>query len=305
MLAYLVRRVLWGLPVLILISLITFLLMHAVPGGPFDREKKLPPQVLENLNRKYHLDEPLWKQYLRYMWGVLRFDFGPTYSSTTRTVNDIFREQFPVSAHLGLMAVALAVGVGIPLGVIAALKQNSIADYTSMVFAVLGVSIPSLALGPFLMWLFAIKLKVLPAATWQGPIYWILPTFTLGTHYIAYIARLTRASMLEVWREDYIRTARAKGLGEGLIVLRHALRNGLIPVVTVLGPIFAAVVTGTLIVEQIFGIPGLGKFYVQSIGNRDYPVIMGTTLLYGFVIVVANILVDISYAYLDPRIRLK
>lgn len=305
MLAYLVRRVLWGIPVLILISLITFLLMHAVPGGPFDREKKLPPQILENLSRKYHLDEPLWKQYLRYMWGVLRFDFGPTYSSTTRTVNDIFREQFPVSAHLGLMAMALAVGVGIPLGVIAALKQNTIADYTSMVFAVLGVSIPSLALGPFLMWLFAIKLKVLPAATWQGPIYWILPTVTLGTHYIAYIARLTRASMLEVWREDYIRTARAKGLGEGLIVLRHALRNGLIPVVTVLGPIFAAVVTGTLVVEQIFGIPGLGKFYVQSIGNRDYPVIMGTTLLYGFIIVVANILVDISYAYLDPRIRLK
>ncbi|MBI2908047.1 MAG: ABC transporter permease [Chloroflexi bacterium] len=304
MLRYTLRRTLWAIPVLFVISLITFLLMHSIPGGPFDRQKRLPPEIMANLAQKYHLDDPLWKQYVDYMSGVLfRFDFGPSYSSTSRTVNDIFRDHLPISAQLGALALAITVAFGVPLGVIAALRHNSWADYSSMLLAVTFVSVPSLALGPFLIWLFALQLRVLPPATWRGPEYIVLPALTLAAAHVALIARLTRASMLQIVGEDYIRTARAKGLAETLVMTRHALRNALIPVTTVLGPLFAGLVTGTLVVETIFAIPGIGKYFVTSISDRDYPVVMGTVLLYAIAIILANLAVDVAYVLLDPRIR--
>jgi ABC-type dipeptide/oligopeptide/nickel transport system permease component len=301
---YIIGRILWAIPVLIAISIITFALMHAVPGGPFDREKQLPPRILDNVNAKYNLDDPYWKQYTDYMWGLVsRFDLGPSFRSTTLTVNDIIRDRFPVSAQLGGMALAVALTVGVPLGVVSALRHNTVVDYSSMFVAVLGVSIPSLALGPFLMWLFGLKLDVLPIATWGGPSHWVLPTLTLAAASTALIARLTRASLLQVINEDYIRTARAKGLAEYRVVVGHALKNALIPVLTISGPLFANLVTGTLIVEKIFAVPGMGRTFVDSVASRDYPVIMGTVLLFAVVIIVANLVVDVAYAFVDPRIK--
>lgn len=349
MIRFILQRILWTAVVLLFLSLITFGLMHSVPGGPFDREKTLPPETIKILNEKYKLDDPLWKQYLNYLYDVLIprindkpatslidsyliniklwdktyfrwMNFGPSYRSRSRTVNDIIREQLPVSFQLGIMALTMAVCIGMPLGVLAALKQNTIWDYLGMSVAIFGVSVPVIAMGPVLVWIFGVALKWLPPSGWGskppyllffiprdlGWDYWrftILPVVALGLSSSAIIARLTRASLLQVIREDYIRTARAKGLTERVVVSRHALRNALIPVVTVLGPMFAAIVTGTFVAEQIFGIPGLGKYFITSITNRDYPVIMGTTLLYGMLLLLSNLLVDISYAWLDPRIR--
>ncbi len=303
MFAYIIRRIFWSVIILLILSLITFTLMHIIPGGPFDREKKLPSEIIANLEAYYHLDEPFWKQYLNYLGGIIHFDLGPSFSSRSRTVNDIIRQQAPISAQLGLFAFFIAVALGIPLGILGALKQNTAIDYTCMWLAILGVSIPNIALGPFLMWIFGLKLGWLPIARWGGISHMILPALTLGTAYSAIIARLTRASMLQVIREDYIRTARAKGLSERIVMLHHALKNALIPVTTVLGPIFAIIITGSMIVEQIFAIPGIGKYFVTSVTNRDYPVIMGITLFFGAIIVIANLVVDITYGFLDPRIR--
>lgn len=310
---YIVRRLLLIFPVLLFISLVTFGLMHAVPGGPFDREKPLPEEIIANLNKHYGLDQPLWKQYTDYMGftrkptgeyaGVLQGKLGPTYDSRSRTVNDIIRDHLPVSATLGLAALLIAVGLGIPLGVIAALKQNSWWDYLSMGIAIFGVSVPNVVLGPLLILIFALGLGWLPVAGWGRPAKLIMPALALGLSSSAIIARMTRASMLQVIREDYIRTARAKGLGERAVMVRHALKNAFIPVATILGPMFAVLLTGTFVVERIFAIPGLGRHFIVSIGNRNHPVIMGTTLLYALFIVVANLLVDITYAYLDPRIE--
>jgi oligopeptide transport system permease protein len=336
------------IPVVFVISLVTFGLMHAVPGGPFDREKPLPKEIIQNLEEYYGLDKPLWQQYTDYMGGLVSFgfataegdqparlegnyllevrippnpketqfafgltDMGPTYASRARTVNDIIREQFPISAQLGVVALFIALAIGIPLGIISALKQNTWLDYTSMFFAVLGVSVPNMVMGPLLVYILAVQLHLFPSARWihitDNPGEWfmhmILPAFTLGSGASAIIARLTRASMLQVVREDYIRTARSKGLSERAVMVKHALKNAFIPVATILGPMFAAVITGSLIVEQIFAIPGLGRYYITSIGNRDYPVIMGVTLLYAILVILANLLVDITYAWLDPRIR--
>jgi ABC-type dipeptide/oligopeptide/nickel transport system permease component len=349
MIRFIAQRILWTFVVLLFLSVITFGLMHAVPGGPFDREKTLPPETIKVLNEKYHLDDPLWKQYVDYLydvliprvndeppisltdsyliniplWGDTEFhwmNFGPSYRSRSRTVNDIIREQLPISFQLGVLSIVMSMLIGMPLGVIAALKQNTVWDYLGMSVAIFGVSVPVIAMGPVLVWIFGVALKWLPPAGWGskppyllffvprqlGWDYWrytILPVFALGVSNAAIIARLTRASLLQVIREDYIRTARSKGLAERIVVTRHALRNALIPVITVLGPMFAAIVTGTFVAEQIFGIPGLGKYFITSITNRDYPVIMGTTLLYGMMLLLANLMVDISYAWLDPRIR--
>lgn len=346
---YIARRLIYLLVVLLVVSVITFGLMHAVPGGPFDREKALPPEIIANLNKVYHLDEPLPMQYARYLYDVfiphftfkpptpdltddflinikvgplwIRWmNFGPSYASRSRTVNDIFRQQLPVSAQLGTMALLVALSIGMPLGIIAALKQNTIFDYFSMSLAIFGVSVPVIVLGPLMIWIFGVTLKWLPPTGWGAkPPYllgflpsnlgWdffkhaIMPSVALGLGSSAVIARLTRASLLQTIREDYIRTARAKGLPERLVINRHALKNSLIPVVTVLGPMFAALVTGTFVTELVFGIPGMGKYFVTSITNRDYPVIMGTILLYAVFLVIANLVVDIIYAYLDPRIR--
>lgn len=349
MIRYIIRRFLWMLVVLFFLSLITFGLMHSVPGGPFDKEKALPPEIMKNLNERYRLDDPLWKQYAFYLYDVLIprvtnkpmtsltesylfnlklwddyyfrwMNFGPSFSSRSRTVNDIIRDQLPVSFQLGVLAILMAICIGMPLGVIAALKQNTIWDYLGMSVAIFGVSVPVIAMGPILVWIFGVALKWLPPTGWGAkPPYFLLfiprdlswnfwrhaimPVVALGLVNSAIIARLTRGSLLQVIREDYIRTARAKGLTERIVVVRHALRNALIPVVTVLGPMFAAIVTGTFVAEQIFGIPGLGKYFITSITNRDYPVIMGTTLLYGIFLLLANLFVDITYAWLDPRIR--
>jgi ABC-type dipeptide/oligopeptide/nickel transport system permease component len=304
MLRYVIRRVLWLIPVLFFISVITFSLAHAVPGGPFDREHALPPEVVANLTKYYGLDQPVWKQYVKYMSDVvLRFDFGPTYRSRGRRVNEIFADHLPVSAQLGLAGLLLSLFIGVPLGIISALKQNTVWDYAAMALAIIGISVPSIVLGPLLIIVFALGLRWLPVAGWGTPAHMILPTVALGLSQSAIIARLTRASMLQVVREDYIRTARAKGLAERAVMVRHALKNAFIPVATILGPLFAFLVTGTFIVEQVFAIPGLGKYFITSITNRDYPVVMGTILLYAIILVLANLAVDITYAFLDPRIR--
>ncbi len=346
---YVVRRFLYMLLIVLVVSLITFLLMHAVPGGPFTREKPLPAETIKILNERYHLDDPLWKQYADYLYNTMIphitttppttsflddflisfkvgpvwfrwMNFGPSYISRSRTVNDIFRDNLPISAQLGTMATLVALIVGMPLGILAALKQNSLYDYAGMAVAIFGVSVPVIVLGPILVWLFGITLKWLPPTGWgaQPPYflgflpttfgwayfrYAMMPAVALGLGSSAIIARLTRASLLQTVREDYIRTARAKGLPERTVITRHALKNSLIPVVTILGPLFAALVTGTFVTELIFGIPGMGKYFVTSITNRDYPVIMGTILLYAVFLVIANLLVDLTYAYLDPRIR--
>lgn len=300
---YIIRRILWAIPVLLVISLITFSLGHIIPGGPFDREKSLPKEIIANLEAYYGLDDPLWKQYTDYLWNALHGDLGPSYSSRSRTVNDIIKENFPVSAQLGVLALIIAMVIGIPLGMVSALKQNSYIDYFCMFFALLGVSVPAMTLGPVLVWFFALKLNILPVARWGSWQQAILPAFTLGIGSAALLARLTRASMLQVIREDYIRTARAKGVSETNVTVHHALKNALIPVVTVLGPLFAYLVTGSLIVEQIFAIPGCGKYFVTSVSNRDYPVMLGIMLLYAFLIIIANLIVDLTYAWIDPRIK--
>ncbi|MFH1085814.1 MAG: ABC transporter permease [Chloroflexota bacterium] len=310
---YVTRRLLWMFPVMLFISVFTFSLMHAVPGGPFDRERRLPAEIIANLNKHYGLDQPLWKQYTDYMGltrkpagefsGVLQGKFGPSFSSRSRTVNDIFRSHLPVSAQLGGTALLIGLLLGVPLGVVAALKQNSAWDYVSMGVAIFGVSVPAIVLGPLMILVFALTLGLFPVAGWGRLDQLIMPATALGLSESAIIARLTRASMLQVIREDYIRTARAKGLSERVVIVRHALKNAFIPVATILGPMFAAVLTGTLVVEQIFAIPGLGKYFITSIGNRDYPVVMGTTLLYAFFLVIANLMVDLTYVFLDPRIK--
>lgn len=318
---YIIRRLLWGIPVLLMVALITFVLVRNIPGGPFDfaGDRSLPETVRRNLEAKYHLDDPLWKQFVDYIADLLRGDLGPSFRYRSQTVNDIIGQSLPVSAQLGFLALMLGIAIGIPAGIIAALKQNTFWDYSATTVAILGVSISNIVLGPLLIWIFAVNLGWFPAARWgaQPPFFlgflppmtsdfWshaVLPVFALGTALSATIARLARASLLQVMREDFIRTARSKGLRERAVVVRHALKNSMIPVVTILGPMFAAVLTGTFVVEQIFGIPGMGRHFVQSVGNRDYPVVLGTTLVYGIAIVIANLTVDIAYAWLDPRIR--
>lgn len=302
----LIRRTLALIPVLFVISVITFLLMHSVPGSPFATEDKpLPPQIKANLEAFYGLDEPLVTQYLSYMGNALRGDLGPSYLQRNRSVNDIIRQQLPASATLGVLALGVAILLGVPIGILSAVKQNTWLDYLGMFIAVAGVSVPAMTLGPLLIWGIALELDWLPVARWGTWQHAILPSLTLGLGSAAILARLTRASMLQVIHQDYIRTARSKGLGERTVINKHALRNALIPVVTVLGPLFAALVTGSMVVEQIFAIPGLGRYFVDSVAARDYPVIMGTTLLYAVVLVVSNLLVDISYTLIDPRIRLE
>ena len=305
MIQYIIRRILQFIPVLLAVTIFTFTLVRIIPGGPFDRigDKTLPPEIRANLEAKYHMDEPIWQQYLRYLWNLLQFDLGPSLKFRTQTVNDIIGRSLPVSAQLGVMSIALAVVMGIPMGILAALYRNTPIDYGATFTAIFLRSVPNIVLGPVMILVFALKLGWLPVARWQSPAHWVLPTVTLGTAYAAGIARLTRGSLLEVMGEDYIRTARAKGLREMIVVGRHALKNALIPVVTYLGPVLAAVVTGTFVVETIFGIPGLGRHFVESVGNRDYPLVMGTALVYALLLVSANLLVDITYAWLDPRIR--
>lgn len=304
MLRYTVSRFLSMLLVLFIITTATFLLMHAIPGGPFTAEKNLPEAVLKNLNERYHLNDPLWKQYADYLANVVRGDLGPSFKYEARTVNDIIAESFPVSAELGLISVLIAVLTGIPMGIVAALRQNRWPDYLCMFFATIGISVPGFILATLFIYVFALQLELFPAAMWGGPEYVVLPAVALAAFPTAFIARLTRSSMLEVLSQDFIRTARAKGLGPLAVIWRHALKNALIPVVTYLGPLIAAILTGSFVIESIFAIPGLGRHFVTSIYNRDYTVILGITIFYSTLLVFLNFLVDLAYAWLDPRIKL-
>ncbi len=305
MAAFIVRRLINMMVALFVLATLIFFMTRALPGGPFDREKPLPPEIVKNLEAHYGLDQSLGRQYLDFLWGAVRGDFGPSYSSRNDSVMALIARHLPVSAELGVWSLLFAVALGIPLGVVAAYYHNSPLDMAATFFAVAGRSIPPLTLAPLLILVFGLQLRWLPIARFDTPAHRVLPTLALGLGMASLIARLARSSMLQVIREDYIRTARAKGLGEWSVVFVHALRNALIPVVTLLGPLLAAVVTGTFIVEMFFAVPGLGRYYITSIGNRDYPVIMGTSLLFGAMIMVMNLAVDLIYSWVDPRIRLE
>ena len=318
---YIIRRILFAIPVIIAISLATFLLIQALPGGPFDSvgTKAMPEQMKALMERRYGLDKPLYEQYFLYMGNLLSGDLGPMLRFRTQSVNDIVAQSLPVSMQLGFLAVGLAFLIGIPAGIIAALKHNTMIDHTATFTAVLWVSIPNLVLGPILILVFGVYLGWFPIAFWGAdppfilgifpkptPDFWlhaVMPTFALGTGYSAIVARLTRAGLLEVLGEDYIRTARAKGLRERVVILVHALKNSLIPVATILGPLLAGVLTGTFVIEQIFALNGLGRWFVNSVSQREYFLLTSITLLYGVFLIIGNLFVDIIYAWLDPRIR--
>jgi oligopeptide transport system permease protein len=300
---YLIRRLLWIIPVLFAVSIITFTLMHAVPGGPWAREKALPANVIEALNAKYGLDDPIPLQYIHWVGNLLQGNLGPSYKFVDRSVNDIVGGGLMVTIQLGLMAFALSVIVGIPLGIFAALGHNRWPDYLSTGISIIGIALPSFVLAIMLILFFGVTLHVLPTKGWKGPDTWILPTIALAGFPIAVIARYTRASMLEVTRKDYIRTAQSKGVADGNVVTRHMIRNALIPVVTILGPTLAFLVTGSFIIETIFAIPGVGRYYITSISQHDYGVLMAMTILYAFAVAFLNLVVDVAYAYIDPRIR--
>ncbi len=283
---------------------VTFAIMHAIPGGPFTREKALPPAILANVEERYHLSDPIWKQYADYFKNLFRGDLGPSYTQQGRTVNDIIREGFPVTATLGLLAVVLALFVGVPAGIVSALRQYKWQDYLAMVFATIGVSVPSFIMAALLMYILAFHLRWLPPAMWGTPQQAIMPAIALAGFPAAFFARLVRSSMLDVMGQDYIRTARSKGLSERVVIYRHAIKNALIPAVTYFGPLLAGILTGSFVVETIFAIPGIGRSLVQGIYNRDYTVILGMTVFYSAFLVVMNLAVDLVYVLLDPRIKL-
>ncbi|HWR38718.1 MAG TPA: ABC transporter permease [Patescibacteria group bacterium] len=304
MFQYTINRFVSMFIVLLVIITATFILMHSIPGGPFTAEKNLPEAVMKNINERYHLNDPLWKQYVDYLGNIATGDLGPSFKYENRTVNDIISESFPVSVQLGALTVLLAVVLGIPAGIISALYQYKLPDYFTMFFATIGISVPNFILATFFIYVFALKLELLPAAMWGGIEYMILPACALAGLPTAFIARLMRSSMLEVLGQDYIRTARAKGLSSFLIIYRHAIKNALIPVVTYLGPLIAGIFTGSFVIETIFAVPGLGRHFVTSIYNRDYTVILGITVFYSALLVFLNFLVDMAYVFLDPRIKL-
>lgn len=306
--SYVIRRILLLIPTLLAIYTVTFFLIHATPGSPWSSgDKPVHPVVLERLNAAYGLDDPLWKQYFSYLWGVLHGDFGPSFGSQTRSVSEIIADTFPISFALGLVAMTIAVVIGVSLGVIGSLKHNSFADYVTSFIAIIGISTPSYVLVSLLVLIFASQLGWLPTGGWEGifSVNIIIPAFALSLYPAAVLARYTRSTMLDVLNADYVRTARAKGLSQRSVVVRHALRNAFIPVLTVSGIILADVITGSFFVESIYSVPGLGRYFVSSITERDYPVILGTVLLFGFVVSVMNLIVDLLYPLLDPRMSAK
>jgi oligopeptide transport system permease protein len=304
---YAIYRLVWLVPTLLAMALVTFLVMHATPGSPLDPVAEganpLSPEAQKNLAAAYGLDKPLWEQFVIFVGRAVRGDFGQSFIYKTRSVAEILAETFPTSLLLGSMALALAVAGGVSLGILAAVYQNRSWDYLSVLLATLGVSVPNFVLAVFLIVLFSLLIPIFPTGGWGSPRDWVLPTVTLALGPLGIIARFTRSSMIEVIRSDYVRTARAKGLAEQPVVLRHVLRNALIPVVTLLGPMFAAVGTGSFFVESIFRVPGMGRFFVLSMTGRDYPMIMAVVLLYGAFLAVMNLAVDLVYGTIDPRIR--
>lgn len=300
---FLLTRLFHALAVLWVVVTLTFVLMRITPGGPFDRERRLPPEVLANIAAKYHLDEPWLKQYSRYLTGILKGDLGPSYKYLERNVSDIVFDTFPISALLGILALAFALMVSFPIGLCAAYYHNSWIDRWCMFLATLGTSLPHFILGALLIWFFSIQLGWLQAGRWENITSAVLPTITLGGAPAAYLSYLLRSTLLETLGEDFIRTARAKGLKEITVLFKHALNNSLIPTLTVLGPLSAALITGSFVVEYIFAIPGMGRFFITAVTDRDYPLIMGVTLVYTVLLVCANLLVDLCYSIVDPRIK--
>lgn len=318
---YIIRRILLSIPVLIAISLATFLMIQALPGGPFDTvgTKAMPEQMRQLLERRYGLDRPLYEQYFLYVGNLIQGDLGPMLRFRGQDVNDIVAQSLPVSMQLGILAIGLGFVIGIPAGIIAALKHNTMIDHAATFVAVLGVSIPNLVLGPLLILIFGVYLDWFPIAFWGADppfilgifprptadfwLHAVMPVFALGTGISAQVARLTRAGLLEVLTEDYVRTARAKGLRERMVIIVHALKNSLIPVATILGPLLAALLTGTFVIEQIFALNGLGRYFVNSVNQREYFLLTSITLVYGLFLIAGNLFVDIMYAWLDPRIR--
>lgn len=301
---YYVKRIVSAFIIILLISSLTFMMMHSIPGGPFTREKPVPPEILAALNEKYNLDAPFYEQYFDYMKGLATFDLGPSFSKKGTSVNDLLVSGFPVSARLGLLASLVIVSLGLPLGIISALKQNKPIDYFVMFLATLGVTLPSFVVATLIIYFFAGKLGWIPTfgvTSWKG---YIGPVIALSGYSLSFVSRLTRSSMLEVLRQDYIRTARANGLKTWKVIGKHAVKNALIPVVTYLGPMIAAILTGSFVIEKIFAVPGMGRHFVESVTNRDYTTIMGMTIFYAVFYIVMVLLVDIAYGLIDPRIRL-
>ena len=304
MLRFALGRLLQAIPVLLVVITMTFLLVHSAPGGPFSADKAVPEEVLEALEAQYNLNQPLWQQYVNYLGDVLQGDMGPSFKYPGRSVNELILSVLGTTAELGFYAMMVAIFIGVIAGVTASMRPNTAQDYVPMTAAMIGICMPSFLLGPLLVLIFGIHLEWLPVSGWdQIPGDKILPAITLGTGYAAYIARLSRGGMLEVLSQDYIRTARAKGLSEFLIIGKHALRGGLIPVVAFLGPAFAGLLGGSFVVETIYQIPGLGRFYVQAAFNRDYTMILGTTVFFATLIIVFNLLSDMLAVWLNPKLR--
>jgi len=303
MLSFILRRLLIIIPMALLVVTLTWGLIRLAPGNFYSSEKKLPPAIEENIKKKYGLDKPWYEQYGLMMWHIVQLDFGDSLKYQGQTVNEIIRRHLPYSATIGILAYLLALVIGLTAGIIAALKQNTFWDYGSMALAMLGLSVPNFVFGPILVLFFALGLYLFPPARWGGLSAIVLPVITLSAIYAAYIARLTRAGMLEVMRSDYIRTARAKGLNERTVLLKHALRGGIIPVVSFTGPALAALLAGTVVVERVFAIPGLGNIFIQSVLNRDEPLTLGIVAFLSILIMIFNLIVDVSYGFLDPRIR--
>ena len=317
---YLLKRILFMVPLLLVISLLSFCLMHAAPGNPFDKERKpASPEIERNIRRKYHADDPLWKQYLRYLgvgydrdargnvhWfegGLIRGDFGPSYKLRDHSVNDIIAQGLPVSMALGLMAFGFAMGLGLPLGFFTAVKRGQWEDYAGSLFAVLVVCIPGLVIGPLLLVTFAIRLRWFPVALWESPVYAVLPMISLGLYFAGKVARLMRAGMLDVMQSEFITTARAKGMSENTLLLKHAVRIAILPVVSYSGPMLADLLTGSFVIESIFQIPGLGTSFVNASTAYDYCLVVGLVILYAALLLGLNLLVDVAYAFLDPRVK--
>ena len=303
MISFIIRRLLLIIPMALLVVTLTWALIRLAPGTFYSSDKPLPPAIEENIRKKYGLDQPWYKQYWLMISNVAKGDFGDSLRYVGQSVNEIIRRHLPYSLTIGALAYLLALVVGLTAGIVAALKQNSAFDYGAMAVAMLGLSVPNFVLGPVLILVFALGFYLLPPGRWGGFTSWILPVVTLAAIYAAYIARLTRAGMLEIMRSDYVRTARAKGLDEKTVLLKHALRGGIIPVVSFTGPALAALLAGTVVVERVFAIPGLGNIFIQSVLNRDEPLTLGIVAFLSILIMVFNLIVDISYGFLDPRIR--
>lgn len=303
MLRYFIRRLMGAIPTLFVILAISFFMIRVAPGGPFDTERALSKDIEANMLKAYHLDEPLWQQFLRYLGGIAQGDFGPSFKYKDFSVTELIAQGFPTSLQLGGLAIAAALVIGLTLGIWAAFRQNSMIDYSSMGVSMLGIAVPNFVVAPLLTLVFGSTLRLLPVGGWGGPQHYILPVIALCLPQIAAIARLTRASMIEVLSSNFVRTARAKGLPEIVTVTRHAMRAALLPVVSYLGPAVAAIITGSVVIEQIFSIPGIGRYFVQGSLNRDYTLVMGVTVFYGMIIILCNLITDLLYGLLDPKVR--